>query len=288
VVEGSAAGIPLQHTNLPAQSHQTCSQTFWPAMPSFFFHLAIVCDLPNTSHQSTDVSGNVKPTATTKYPSSTIEETRVVPTTQKFSNHANRDLERTVAIPLLTYDWRCDKILFQDIHMTSTKPLETQGQLSEHSGAIVNGISAEPGGLATKGRFEPCDPGSREVGWGIVRLYRDAAETPGLYDEIELSKHPKNRKHVVKSEQEERPFSDEDCTTLCILAVPSYLTPSDFLGFVGEKTRDGVSHFRMIRTERSNRYMVLLRFRNGRKAREWRKEWDGKAFDAMEVGRIVN
>lgn len=76
---------------------------------------------------------------------------------------------------------------------------------------------------------------------------------------------------------------EDDCTTLCILAVPSYLSPSDFLGFVGEKSMDCVSHFRMIRTPRANRYMVLMKFRSGRKAREWQKEWNGKVFNSMEV-----
>lgn len=75
----------------------------------------------------------------------------------------------------------------------------------------------------------------------------------------------------------------EDCTTLCIIAVPSYMSPSDFLGFVGEKTIDEVSHFRMIKTARANRYMVLIRFRSGKKAKEWQKEWNGKVFNSMEV-----
>jgi BRCA1-associated protein len=78
-------------------------------------------------------------------------------------------------------------------------------------------------------------------------------------------------------------LSDEDCSVLCILAVPSYLSPADFLGFVGEDTRDQVSHFRMIKTARANRYMVLMKFRDGKKAREWQKEWNGKVFNSMEV-----
>ncbi|RAO65836.1 uncharacterized protein BHQ10_001848 [Talaromyces amestolkiae] len=76
--------------------------------------------------------------------------------------------------------------------------------------------------------------------------------------------------------------NDEDCSILCILAVPSYLSPADFLGFVGEDTRDEVSHFRMIKTARANRYMVLMKFRSGKKAREWQREWNGKVFNSME------
>jgi BRCA1-associated protein len=124
------------------------------------------------------------------------------------------------------------------------------------------------GGLATKGKFIPSDLKDTEIGWGVVHLYRDGQETPGLYDEVDSAS---------------KDFRAEDCTTLCILAVPSYMTPSDFLGFAGELTREDVSHFRLIRTSRANKYMVLMKFREAKKAREWRKEWNGKAFNSMEV-----
>jgi BRCA1-associated protein len=78
---------------------------------------------------------------------------------------------------------------------------------------------------------------------------------------------------------------EQDYTTLCIPAVPSYLTPSDFLGFVGEKTREQVSHFRMVMTGRMNRYLVLMKFRDGEAAKRWKTEWDGKVFNSMEVIR---
>lgn len=126
------------------------------------------------------------------------------------------------------------------------------------------------GGLATKGKFIPSDLKDTEVGWGVVHLYRDGQETPGLYDEVSGA---------------DKDGDEDECTTLCILAVPSYMTPSDFLGFMGEQTREDVSHFRLIKTSRANKYMVLMKFREPIKAREWRKEWDGKAFNSMEVGQ---
>lgn len=126
-------------------------------------------------------------------------------------------------------------------------------------------INAGPRGKATKGSFEVLER-ETEVGWGVVRLYRDGEETEGLWDEA----------------SEESLVSDEDCTILCIPAVPSYMTPSDFLGWVGEDTRELVSHFRMVMTGRMNRYLVLLKFRDGKEARKWRREWDGKVFNSME------
>ncbi|KAG7286170.1 hypothetical protein NEMBOFW57_008475 [Staphylotrichum longicolle] len=63
----------------------------------------------------------------------------------------------------------------------------------------------------------------------------------------------------------------------------SYMSPSDFLGFIGEKWRGYVSHYRMVMTSRMNRYMVLMKFWDYRRAREWKKEFDGKPFDSVET-----
>jgi len=181
-------------------------------------------------------------------------------------------------------DWRYGKLLSQGFGMATLSKDASNGALLEKGVALSNGITAGSGGLSTKGRFEPSSPEEEVIGWGVIRLYRDGQETPGLYDEPIRGKNLKVSNAVQRREAAEPlAFNDEDCSTLCILAVPSYLTPSDFLGFVGEKTREEVSHFRMIRTERSNRYMVLMKFRRGKKAREWRRDWNGKAFDGMEV-----
>jgi len=156
-------------------------------------------------------------------------------------------------------DWRFDTISILSIDMLPGNNGDTSRRALKHV--------ATSGGLATKGKFIPSDPKNTEVGWGIVHLFRDGYETPELYDKVESANGP---------------FFEEDCTTLCILAVPSYMTPSDFLGFVGEQTREDVSHFRLVRTSRANKYMVLMKFRESSKAREWKKEWNGKTFNSME------
>ena len=222
-------------------------------------------------HKGIDSTG---PALNTKGTAPTIHELR----------NGKEETANIGALSLGVHDWRYDKIAVQRIDMADVAGAEKHGNKKESHGHISNGIGAGPSGLATKGRYEPLDLEQDNMGWGIVRLYRDAEETPGLYDDVQLNKGSKSgRRSLKKGYIKELTFRDEDCTTLCILAVPSYLTPSDFLGFVGEKTRDEVSHFRMIRTERGNRYMVLMKFRSGKKAREWRKEWNGKAFDGMEV-----
>jgi BRCA1-associated protein len=181
-------------------------------------------------------------------------------------------------------DWRFGRVSVESVDMVemaehAAKPsARTRG---ESSSAIspTDGLNAALAdvhvGRVTKARYQALEKNT-EVGWGVVHLYRDGEETPELGAGLDV--YPSG-----SEEEDTGKRIEDDCTVLCIPAVPSYLTPSDFLGFVGEKTREDVSHFRMVMTGRMNRYLVLMKFRNGAVARRWRKEWDGKVFNSMEV-----
>lgn len=284
-------------------------------MPSFFYHLAFDLDAPPSSCSqipqkrweafSSIVRGdNRQPQAQARVQvsqgsQSPLSEELGVQGPKQAAGQPKPDQAPAGlnTAPAIIHDWRYGNILTQGIEMAPGTKEGSSEVISKRDTLLSNGISAGPSGLATKGRFEPSNSEEEELGWGVVRLYRDGEETPGLYDKPTTGKSNKAGRGLQRKDEAEQPaFKDEDCTTLCILAVPSYLTPSDFLGFVGERTRDEVSHFRMIRTEKSNRYMVLMKFRNGKKAREWRIEWNGKAFDGIEVcctwslfvGRVAN
>lgn len=191
-----------------------------------------------------------------------------------------------------TRDWRFDRISIDSIDMTPN-PLSSLVSGRVKSPANGNRMEAGRDTSAAKAKFVPLDSKNTELGWGIVHLYRDAEETPGLsYDDGGGGGGGGSRRTKTSSRKRGakslglhggQALDELDCTTLCVLAVPSYLTPSDFLGFVGEKTTNEVSHFRMVRTERVNRYMVLMKFRESRSARAWQREWNGKAFNSMEV-----
>ncbi|TLD14327.1 uncharacterized protein PgNI_04197 [Pyricularia grisea] len=124
---------------------------------------------------------------------------------------------------------------------------------------------------ATRARYVPLETKNTEIGWGIVHLYREGSD--GSSSKATASSVDKGIEGV----------NDDDGTILCIPAVPGYLSPSDFLGFVGEKWRGDVSHYRMVMTSRMNRYMVLMKFRDAKRAKEWRKEFDGKVFNSLEA-----
>ncbi|KAF8425969.1 RING-10 protein [Tirmania nivea] len=150
-----------------------------------------------------------------------------------------------------------------------------------------------------KARFIALNPKTTELGHGVVHLYRDGEETEGLYPTPEsvnedtigftktlpsyLSPSSSLNTQVTRNEAfKSNGIDQEALKTVAILAVPSYMTASDFMGFVGEETRENVSHFRMIRTGQANRYMVLIRFREAKKARDFVKSFNGKVFNSME------
>ena len=185
-------------------------------------------------------------------------------------------------------DHRLDHIRIEGADM-EVSPKRQSPQ--EKETMIGRGIGSALSTHYMKGHFQPNHPSepfssvpTNEPAFGIVHLYRDADETPGLYKpsplhNSDLWSDAPTRKPVGKPHPAPK---DEECTSLCILAVPSYMTPADFLAFVGKETRNEVTHFRMVRTERANRYMVLMKFRNGKRAREWQFEWNGKVFNPME------
>ncbi|OAL68181.1 RING and UBP finger domain-containing protein [Trichophyton rubrum] len=146
-------------------------------------------------------------------------------------------------------------------HDPRTDTLSIQGVDMVHN-EISKGIGSNViSGLATKGKYVPLDLGLTDSVYGIVHLYRDAEETPSLgqdnHDQdlfylqgVGSSSHAPASNHPsapglahasgsgAASGPAEETLSLEDCTTLCILAVPSYLSPSDFLGYVGEQTME--------------------------------------------------
>ena len=163
-------------------------------------------------------------------------------------------------------DWRYDVVSIESIDM-------------ERTAASKAGVGAQAkngtSGLHTKAVYVPSDPKTTEIGWGLVHLYRDSEESSFLDSDTALT----GRRSLDKARDD---FDPDGCTTLCILAVPSWMMPSDLLGFVGDQAREDVSHFRLIRTGRANKYMALMKFRSAKKAKEWQKAYNGRLFSSAE------
>ncbi|KAI5866222.1 zf-UBP-domain-containing protein [Durotheca rogersii] len=171
-----------------------------------------------------------------------------------------------------TKDWRFGQLRIESIDADSYHSHDNMQRATTAAAAAV-GPSMGGAGKATKAKYVPLNASkTTELGWGIVHLYREETESPGLTTPLD---------HMPDAD-EVQDGTHVDCTTICIPAVPSYLSPSDFLGFVGDRWRDQVSHYRMIMTGRMSRYLVLMKFRDSKQARFFGREFDGKVFNDIE------
>lgn len=195
---------------------------------------------------------------------------------------------------LAVEDWRFGRVRIESIDIDMASESDG-GSASAGRGRSIN---SGPRSHGTKARFEALPTGVKntEIGWGVVHLYRDGEEivtglgVPAAAVGTTVARTISTTRGSGGNKGSEEVGGEgvsegreEGTTILCIPAVPSYMTPSDFLGWVGEKTREEVSHFRMVMTGRMNRYLVLLKFRDVEAARRWREEWDGKVFGGLEV-----
>ncbi|TGZ85629.1 zf-UBP-domain-containing protein [Ascodesmis nigricans] len=155
--------------------------------------------------------------------------------------------------------------------MSTKKPIPDHGLVPDAAATFASGTPA------SKARFLPVDTKYTEFGYGIVHLYRDRYETSKLYSTALTSEAVKD--NAVEDVEK---LDDEALKTIAILAVPSYMNAPDFLGFVGAEISDSVSHIRMVKTEKLNRYMALIKFREKEKAAEFMTEFNGKVFNSMD------
>ncbi|KAI1039387.1 hypothetical protein LB505_002743 [Fusarium chuoi] len=166
-------------------------------------------------------------------------------------------------------DWRFGRVSLETVDLRTGHAMAGETTRSGPSAAPSLGPTFGGSGTATKAEFLPLETKNTELGWGVVHFYREEDETSGLIE-------------TNHQETEGSGSKDTDCTTLCIPAVPAYMSPGDLMGFVGEKWRGDISHCRMVMTSRMNRYLVLLKFRNNFRAKQWRREFDGKVFNTVE------
>ncbi|KAG5978169.1 hypothetical protein E4U55_006325 [Claviceps digitariae] len=243
-----------------ATSHHAADRSVWlPPPGTSIFH-----DLPFQPHP--DPPGHHHPRSETTAPSE--QEWHNQPT--GFSTLSPRATSRLEAA---VKDWRFGRVTIQTVDPAAAV---RNGRGNGNRNAIMSaapslGPSYGGAGTATKAEFVPLESKSTEVGWGVVHFYRELEE--------ETASTGGQKKY---NQEQEMASSWEDCKTLCIPAVPAYMSPSDFLGFVGDGWRNELSHCRMVMTSRMNRYLALLNFRDSKVAEKWKREFDGKVFNSVE------
>lgn len=170
-----------------------------------------------------------------------------------------------------TQDWRFGHVSIETIDPIAAMKV-TKAQAAPSLGPPISGP-----GTATKATCLRLQTHHTNIGWGVVHFYRDDQESTALRLAEAATATATATAAGGNVEKE------EDCSTLCIPAVPAYMSPGDLWGFMGERWRDDISHCRMVKTSQRNRYLVLLKFRHGKVAREWKKTFDGTVFNTMEV-----
>ncbi|KAJ2919497.1 hypothetical protein MD484_g888, partial [Candolleomyces efflorescens] len=112
--------------------------------------------------------------------------------------------------------------------------------------------------------------GSTTLPEGIVHIFRESASRPPLEDlEIQTKSLTLNGDDA------------QDGVIMAVLAVPSWMTPSDFLSFVAP-VADGIVHLRIIRDFAPNKSIALIKFSGPAGASEFATEYNGKPFNSME------
>lgn len=196
-------------------------------------------------------------------------------------------------------DWRFGKINIESFDLA--RPTSTSSRQATSKGAKMAGIRDSGGsegadakggeehaallgpnlggvGSATKAKYIPLEMKNTEAGWGIVHLYKESVESASIAETLAKSTEPGSSSAGANPVD----IEDEDGTILCITSVPGYISPTDFLSWVGDKWRGDVSHYRMVMTSTTYRYMVLMKLKSHTLAVAWQKEFAGKPFPGIQ------
>ncbi|KAL7747913.1 hypothetical protein RI367_006660 [Sorochytrium milnesiophthora] len=182
---------------------------------------------------------------------------------------------------------------------TPTVQSSSTASTSQSSSRSVTSTSKKSVFGGPTARFVPQHDGTAEFMSGILHLYRDAKECEvSSHDHAEdpSTEGAQLRRKRADSQSTSTPLGspsfnsdkskevvkDVDSGTLvCVLAVPTYMSPSDFLSFIGYH-QEHVSHFRTIHDHLPNRYMVLMRFRDAANARLFHDQYNERQFSVLE------
>lgn len=141
-------------------------------------------------------------------------------------------------------------------HPHSADPMATGGVYT----IVIDTTSPDPRrGLLTVESVTMNEPvQALVIGDGTVRLFRHHDEATDLWSTTGVA------------------------NTAAIIAVPDYLTPDDLCRFIGSQYLKQVSHLRILRLARANRFMALLKFHATEQCMKFVECFDGKQFNSIE------
>lgn len=117
---------------------------------------------------------------------------------------------------------------------------------------------------------------ARFLGDGNIRLYREFEE-----DETSLELLSPISSASPEPSTDSNATEGDD-TMVSIIAVPTYFTATDLLGFIGDSYMRYITHLRILKSEKPNRFLVLIKFNDILKTAEFQLKYNGKPFNSME------
>lgn len=124
------------------------------------------------------------------------------------------------------------------------------------------------------GDIEPLK--AKFLGNGNIHLYRE-------FEDDSSSFNLQSPTSSVSPEPSLSPNETEgDDTMVSIIAVPTYFTATDLLGFIGDSFMKYITHLRILKSEKPNRFLVLIKFNDILKTAEFQMKYNGKPFNSME------
>lgn len=140
--------------------------------------------------------------------------------------------------------------------------------------------SIDPDSKMTTGVIEPLK--AQLLGQGIIRLYREYEDADDNDDESKNTRPGSTGDTISNDTVSSETSKDGDATMVAIIALPTYFTATDLLGFIGEYYMKHISHIRILKSEKPNRFLVMIKFRDIVKAAEFQFKFNGKSFNSME------
>ncbi|KAI8910360.1 hypothetical protein EDD86DRAFT_205195, partial [Gorgonomyces haynaldii] len=104
---------------------------------------------------------------------------------------------------------------------------------------------------------------------GVVHLYRHSKEDV----DFDISQ--------LKTEDIQTPNLSKLGTVVCVLGVPHWTTPQDFLKLMGPHRLEQ-THMALVHDQVANRYMILIKFKNEDVAWQFYKDFNGRPFNSFE------
>lgn len=132
--------------------------------------------------------------------------------------------------------------------------------------------------------------GTTDLGYGTVHLYRDARDAERdleaqRWNEVATSSSANGATDTKRPRAGSS--ASGDGTVAGVLAIPSYMTASDFLAFISPAV-EAIESVRILRDAMPNRSLGLIRFRHPADAAAFAKEFDGRPFSHLQDREICH